>query len=721
MARKRADNPQSAAHFAFCCGGTILLGAFLLFQVQPIISKMILPWFGGSPMVWTTCLLFFQTLLLAGYAYAHLLTRNVTVSRQALVHVILVAGALFLLPITPGDEWKPVDGDQPTLRILTLLTVCVGLPYFLLAGTSPLIQSWFARVYPHRSPYRLYALSNAGSLAALISYPFLVEPALTSSSQGRLWSAAFGVYAMLCGVAVYGLWRGRSNLPHEELTQDSSRDTTTTPRARRVRIAWLLLPTLASVLLMSVTNHLCQNVAVVPFLWVAPLTLYLLSFIICFERDAWYVRPLFGAAAVLAVTAASYFVLGKYQQEFWDEMGRGDWWWRVMHSVVLETSIYLVLLFSLCMVCHGELVRLKPPPRQLTSFYLTIAAGGALGGLLVALVCPVVFSTHLELNLAILIGFSLAAYLSIVDANRGWLGGASPVIRGCLALLVAVVVIVVVWGQWEAWDREQGLVNDRNFYGVVSIREEFSNDPDRRGLALYHGDTLHGYQQLAQGKRQIPTTYYTERSGVGRALRVAGRQPAMRVGVVGLGTGTLACYGKSGDYFRFYEIDPVVIRLSETYFSFLEQSSADYDIVPGDARLSLEREDNQNFDVLVLDAFSGDTIPVHLLTVEAFEVYLQHLKPDGVIVAHVSSLYVDLIPVVMALARHHQLMDVMIHNTNDDPPLVAGAYWMLLTRNREFLEQDLIREVGQVTAETDELPLWTDQYNNLFRVLRGVD
>ncbi len=721
MAKNRTNRGQLTSHFAFCCGGTILLGAFLLFQVQPIISKMILPWFGGSPMVWTTCLLFFQMLLLAGYAYAHLLARYLTVPRQAVVHIVLVGGALFLLPITPGDGWKPLDGDQPMLRILMLLAVCVGLPYFLLAGTSPLVQAWFARVYPRRSPYRLYALSNAGSLAALISYPFLVEPALTNSGQGSLWSAAFGLYAVLCGTAVYGLWRGHFNSPADSATQDSVGETDQTPVTWRVRSAWLLLPTLASVLLMAVTSHLCQNVAVVPFLWIAPLTLYLLSFIICFERDAWYVRPLFGAAAVLAVTAASYFVLGKYQQEFWNEMGHGAWWWYVIHSVVLETSIYLAVLFLLCMVCHGELARLKPAPRQLTSFYLTIAAGGALGGLLVAIVCPVIFSTYLELNLIVLVGFLLAASLLFVDAYKGRLGDTSLLVRSCLVLLLVFVAVMVFWGQWEAWDREQGIVNDRNFYGVVSIKERFPDDPNHRGLALYHGDTLHGYQQLADGKQDVPTTYYTRLSGVGRALRVAGRQSPMRVGVVGLGTGTLACYGKSGDYFRFYEIDPLVIRLSQEHFTFLGQSPADYDIVPGDARLSLEREDNQNLDILVLDAFSGDTVPVHLLTVEAFEAYLRHLKPDGAIVAHVSSLYVDLVPVVMALARHYQLMDVIIRNDDDNPPLVASADWMLLTRSQRFLDQDLIREVSQTMTKTGQLPLWTDQYNNLFSVLRRAN
>jgi spermidine synthase len=704
--------------FAFGCSGTILLGAFLLFQVQPIISKMILPWFGGSPMVWTTCLLFFQTLLLAGYAYAHVLARSGTVFRQALFHVALVALALLLLPIVPGEAWKPADGSQPMLRILVLLGACVGLPYFLLAGTSPLVQTWFAQAYGQRSPYRLYALSNAGSLAALISYTVLVEPALATSAQGRLWSAAFAVYALLCAMILYKTRQVRLWVERPVVADASPPVAKYRPPTWPVRAAWLLLPTLASVLLMAVTDHLCQNVAVVPFLWIAPLTLYLLSFIICFERDAWYVRPLFAGGGVVAVMAASYFVLGSYQQGLWDELGYGAWWWYVTHSVLLETAIYSTLLFLLCMVCHGELVRLKPEPRRLTSFYLTVAAGGALGGLLVAVVCPLVFSSYLELNLAVVAGFLLAAGLLVVSAPRQWLRNTSRMMRGALGCLLVIIAAIVLWGQWAAWDREQGIVNERNFYGVVSVKERYPGDPGLWGLALYHGNTLHGYQHLAEAKRNLPTAYYAPGSGVGRALHVAGQSGPIRVGVVGLGVGTLAAYGRPGDTYRFYEIDPLVIRLAQQHFTFLQQCPAAWQIVPGDARLSLEREPDQQFDVLILDAFSGDTIPVHLLTSEAFAIYLRHVRPGGVIAAHVSSRYVDLIPVVMAQARRFNLPDVVIRTADEAPPSVAGANWMLLTRSVEFLKQEPVHSVAQVTAETDTLPVWTDQYSNLFGVLR---
>jgi hypothetical protein len=386
--------------------------------------------------------------------------------------------------------------------------------------------------------------------------------------------------------------------------------------------------------------------------------------------------------------------------------------------VLLETVIYLTMLFLLCMVCHGELVRLKPDPRRLTSFYLTIAAGGALGGLLVAVVCPLVFATYLELNLALVGGFLLAAALLIVSVPRNWVRNTSFLMRGCLGCLLVIVVAIVLWGQWEAWDREQGIVNERNFYGVVSVKERYPEDLDLWGMALYHGDTLHGYQHLSEAKRDLPTAYYTPGSGVGRALRAAGQDGPIRVGIVGLGVGTLAAYGRPADVFRFYEIDPLVIRLAQQHFTFLKQCPAAWETIPGDARLSLEREADQQFDLLVLDAFSGDTIPVHLLTSEAFAIYLRHLKPEGAIAAHVSSRYVDLIPVVMAQARRFQLADVVIRTAGENPPSAAGADWMLLSRSPEFFDAEVIHEVAQVTAVTSELPLWTDQYSNLFGVLR---
>ncbi len=718
---------RSAAGLSIGFAATVLLGAFLLFQVQPLFSKMILPWFGGSPAVWTTCLLFFQTVLLAGYAYAHGLSQVQPMSRQLVIHLTLAALALLLLPITPGGSWQPPDGTNPIGRILLLLTRHVGLPYLLLAATSPLVQTWFAAVYAERSPYRLYALSNFGSLAGLISYPFVVEPRLTTDRQGAIWSVAFGCYAVLCGWLALRL--RRLPLPGDAVPR-ASRSAAHGKHAMPAKYGlawWILPPALGSVLLMSITNHVCQNVAVIPLLWIVPLALYLVTFILSFEKERWYVRRWYAAAAMLAMLAASYLVLLRYLDGVFQSFGL-DWLWFVLtQNVVVEATVYLVILFLLCMICHGELVQRKPPPERLTSFYLAVSAGGALGGMLVALVSPLVFSSYLELNLSLLVGFGLALYVFADEARVHWFPHVSGLLRMAGVALAVAVSAIIVWGQWEAWDREGGLLSVRNFYGVMSVKERYPKKPEWRGLALYHGRTLHGFEHTLPAMRGRPTTYYTEDSGVGRALAAVRNRAPLRVGLVGLGVGTLAAYGKQGDYFRFYEIDDDVVRLARDYFSFLPQCAATVEVVAGDARLSLEREPSQQFDVLVLDAFSGDAIPVHLLTAEAFAVYLRHLRADGVIAAHISSRYVDLVPVVTAMARHFDLADAFLpwpdgdHGVNwaDEMGLsVTPSQWMLLTRNRQLLERSPIREAARTIPLERPLSLWTDQYNNLLEVLR---
>lgn len=719
---------RSAGWLAGWFAATILLGAFLLFQVQPLFSKLILPWFGGSPAVWTTCLLFFQTVLLAGYAYAHALSYVQSAWRQNLVHLTLAALALLLLPITPVDSWKPPDGTHAVWRILLLLTRYVGFPYFLLAATSPLVQAWFTAVYANRSPYRLYALSNLGSLGGLVSYPFLVEPALTTQRQGWLWSLAFGAYVVLCGVIALRL--RRLPLPPSPAAPKSSpasgRDAAAAVRWSAVG-CWIALPALASALLMSITNHVCQNVAVIPLLWIVPLTLYLLTFIICFEKERWYVRRWFAAAAILAVLTASYLVLFRYLDGLFESLGWKEMWWRLTHSVALEAAVYLAILFLLCMLCHGEVVRLKPHPRRLTAFYLAVSTGGALGGMLVAVVSPLIFSSYLELNLGLLIGFGLALYIVVRGARVRWYPNVSGVLRGAALALTAAVCVITAWGQWEAWDRERGLLRVRNFYGVLSVRERYPQKPEWSGLALFHGRTVHGFELRAANQRGKPTTYYTPESGVGRALVAVRNTEPLRVGVVGLGAGTLAAYGRAGDYFRFYEIDDDVTRLARQFFTFIPKCRAQVDIVAGDARLSLEREPPQRFDVLVLDAFSGDTVPVHLLTAEALAVYLRHLTADGVIAVHISSQYVDLVPVVITVAEHYHLKGAFVSWPQGSYTVrwaeemglsVTPSQWILLARTAELFERSPVREVAERTVIDRPVPLWTDQYNNLFQVLR---
>ncbi len=720
--------------FSAWCAATIFLGAFLLFQVQPVISKMILPWFGGSPAVWSTCLLFFQVLLLGGYAYADMLSRVEQPSRQAIVHLLLIGVALATLPITPAASWKPEDVARPVFHILLLLAFSVGLPYFLLSATSPLLQSWFARVYPDRSPYRLYALSNVGSLGALLTYPFVVEPAMTTSMQGNVWSVAFAVFAALCAALTIKLWRAGPLRDVVKRDGKSTSDTADVPPSWVTRLSWVLLPALGSILLLAVTNHLCQNVAVVPLLWILPLSLYLVSFIICFDREAWYVRRWFALGAVISVLAASYLAMGSILKEYLEQQGYGWQWAYYSKHVLVQAPVYSLALFFLCMVCHGELVRRKPHARRLTSFYLSVAAGGAIGGIVVALVCPLVFSSFFELNLALILGFVVALVALAVEAWQRWLAEATLMLRGAIGLTFLVVLAIVVVTQLTARDSERGLERARNFYGVVSVRERFREDDEMRGLALFHGDTLHGYQLDAEDRRDFPTSYYTVESGVGKTFRVSHTDRPLRVGAIGLGVGTIAAYAKPDDEFCFYEINPLVIELADKHFTFLKNAharGARIRFVQGDARLSLEQEelssapeDQQSFDVLVLDAFSGDSIPVHLLTREAFAVYLRRLSEDGVIAVHTSNRYLDLIPVVLRLAQHYNLENVVVRNRRAKELVIAPSDWVLLARNERFLQNDAFKERNESDEQVrrfnvdESVPLWTDQYNNLFQLIR---
>jgi len=670
-----------------------LVSAFLVFQVQPVISKSVLPWFGGSPAVWTTCMLFFQVLLFAGYAYAHLITRWLTPRFQGIVHFSLLALALLVLPITPAATWKPTGSEHPASYILLILLVNVGLPYFILSATGPLIQAWFSLHHQGRSPYRLYALSNIGSLAALLTYPFLVEPMLTTWDQGRIWSVGFCAFAVICGYLAARLWYAQS--ADGVILAEESRPEPR-PNSRSLSI-WLLLPALASVMLLATTNHVCQDVAVIPFLWVAPLSLYLLTFIICFDREHWYSRNWTAGLAVASVIALCVLI-------------------RYLHApkLLLEVGLYFTSMFLVCMVCHGELVRSKPSPRYLTMFYLMSSAGGALGGILVALVCPIVFSTNMELNLALIVAAAVSLVVFVGEARRTWLGTSTK--RRQIAWLGSFAVLLFVGvSQYDQLNRDT-IVTERNFYGVLHVERPSG----ARGNILVHGRTVHGFQFDHPKLKLRPTTYYSYGSGIGRTLHQQKTAAPLRIGAIGLGTGTVACYGQVGDLYRFYEINPAMVKIAREQYSFLSDSQAKVEVVLGDARLSLEREPNQDFDVLILDAFSSDSIPTHLLTREAFDVYNRHLKSDGVIAVHVSNRHLRLEPVVRKLAEHVGMDCIKINNPVDHVRVVLAAEWMLMTRDPEFPKHKVIHPVAIRDHESrdNEFPLWTDQYNNLFQIMK---
>ncbi|MBX3436486.1 MAG: fused MFS/spermidine synthase [Planctomycetaceae bacterium] len=707
--------------FGLLAAVTVVVSAFLLFQVQPVISKAILPWFGGSPAVWTVCLLFFQVTLLAGYTYAHLVISTFRADRAWWVHGPLLLVAIGLLPITPDDAWKPAADQSPVTGILLLLLANVGLPYFLLASTAPLVQVWYARVYPGRSPYRLYALSNAGSLGALLSYPFVVERTMTTQTQCVVWSMGFAAFAMVNGIL--SVVAGRTGGSGRHKTPRRVRPESAAPGSTRAswqdRIAWLLLPAMASLLLLAVTNHLCQQLLVVPFLWIAPLSLYLITFIICFDNERWYVPRWYGLLAAFSVLLVANMMLSASADALYGDLGvdlqLSSW----RSSIFVEAGLILLMQFLVSMVCHGELVRRRPAVSALTAYYLSIAAGGALGGAFVALVCPVIFNSYAEFKLSLLAGFLLAVAIVYREGRRSWFV-ALPVLRWVTLTVGAVGLFLV--GSVNS-GTATGLLVDarRSFYGVLSIQEFPFEDPSRAGIALYHGSTMHGYQLTAPDRRRQPTLYYAPETGVGLALTHYPRRGSgpMRVGVIGLGAGTLAAYGQPGDVIRFYEIDPEVIDVAREKFTFLRDSLAEVEIVPGDARLVLEREPPQAFDLLVVDAFSDDAIPTHLLSAEAFQLYLRHLKPDGVLAFHVSNRHLQLGYVVQRLADHFNMPTrYMIHQPEglrlENPP----SFWLLATTNDIILNDvDILKKSYVLGDAWRAVPLWTDQYSSLHGLL----
>jgi spermidine synthase len=662
----------------------IALSSFLLFLVQPLIARLILPWFGGGAAVWTTCMLFFQSLLLAGYAYAHASNAKLTARRQAILHIALLAAAAASLPIAPSERWKPLGGEEPISTILLLLGAAVGLPYLLLSATSPLVQAWFARAHPGANPYRLFALSNVASLAALIGYPLAVEPFLSNGEQVMGWSWLFGLFALLCAALA---WRSTAPAAASAAALPDA-----PPPKRSEVLHWLALSATGSVMLLAVTNHVTQNVAAIPLLWLAPLTLYLLTFILAFEGGLYRSEVFWSFCLAWLMGMAWLLVDTDYQFE-----------------LPVQLGVYLSGLFVTCLFCHGELYRLRPPPRHLTAFYLTVSAGGALGGLLVAVVAPLVFEGYYELGLAMAAVAFLAALrcaaLHQVARNMS------------LAVLMGVTGAAIYDGLRFAQDVRLAA---RNFYGVLRVREYGTPGEANHLRRLMHGVIMHGEQYLHPADRGRATSYYQHSSGIGAALLGRREHPGpMRVGVIGLGAGTLAAYGRQGDSYRFYDINPRVIDVAGREFTYLADSAAKIELELGDARLSLEHEPPQHFDVLAVDAFSSDAIPVHLITREALALYLRHMKADGIVAFHVSNRFLELVPVVARLARENGAHAVAVYEGSDEDESRTQSDWVLVSRDPQALKSREIVAAGAEPAEDrEELRTWTDDYSNLIQILK---
>lgn len=676
---------------------TIFLSAFLLFQVQPIIGKMILPWFGGSAAVWATCLLFFQSALLAGYLYSHGLIRKLGPKRQLMLHAGLLLLCLALLPIVPNPAWKPVSPDAPILRILGLLAATIGLPYFLLSTTGPLIQAWYVQANPGAVPYRLFALSNLGSMLALLAYPPLVEPNLTLRQQAVVWSWGFALFAAIC---LWTGWRSYKGAVAAQVAEAEPEVAVERPAGRQY-LLWIALAACPSMLLLSLTSHMSMDLAPIPFLWILPLTLYLLTFILCFDAEGWYRRIWFLAALPVALGVLAWL----------SQLGPAD-----RPDLKLTVGLYALAFFVVCMVCHGELSRRKPHPRYLTGYFLMVSVGGAVGGVFVALVAPSVFNAMYELPIS-LAACALVAGL-VVMMEPGWVFRKE--LMGWPAILVytAVACLLGYLGR-EIRDTVKGnIVVARNFYGEMRVKQ-YNGLYDWDGYrSLVHGAINHGEQYTHPARRREIATYYCPDTGLGLVMSARVLGSLQRVGIVGLGTGTVAAYGRMGDMYRFYEINPVVKEIANRDFWYLNNSEAAIEVVMGDARLSMEREPKENYDTLVIDAFSSDSIPVHLLTREAFELYFRHMKQDGVVAVHVSNRFIDLKPVVERAARALGKQTLVVETDDDTEGTCFGTTWMLVTANKAMLELEPFKKGGTKAEPAPWLPVWTDDYSNIFKVLK---
>ena len=744
---------------------TMSLSAFLLFQVQLIISKYILPWFGGSAAVWTTNILVFQLLLLAGYMYSHFVSEKLPPRAQARLHLILLAAALLAIlilsfgwpsAITPGPGWRPSDSQHPVRDVIAVTLLATGLPFFILSTTGPLLQRWFALQGGDARTYRLYSVSNLGSLLGLLTFPLVLEPLLRLKVQGALWSVLFAIFCAGCAWCAWNAPLGQKEIPEQNLAAPHEADS----KISYFRyLLWFLLAACASALLLATTNQLCQEIISLPLLWVVPLALYLLSFILCFDHPRWYRReilhPLFALSLFILCPAMVYAQ-------------------RTIELVVLP-----LLLFVSCMICHGELVRLKPAVRRLTAFYLAISAGGAFGGIFVAIVAPRIFRffTEFQLSLgacAVLllaclfldqhswiynpafwlpcilalgcaftafgIGEWIPAFAAVLQATQfyAWAFLAAALILSggyirrtaatskpgfrFVQLLVAAVTVLALVALYESDKPEPGLfLGERNFYGALRVYEL-----GQGGKALFHAHTLHG-AQLDPPYDHLPTAYYGPESGIGLLLRNHPKRNSgaggLRVGIVGLGAGTLAAYGQPGDYFRYYEINPQVVDLSQgphPVFTYLRDSAAKVDTQLGDARLLLQQEaaqgNSQKFDILVLDAFSGDAVPVHLLTKEAFDTYAVHLRDDNSIIAmHLSSRHINLLPVVEGLREYSHTYSLVKFADGSYPFL--ESLWVFLAKRPEALQVPGLSPNPPPYLPPVEPRLWTDDYSDIFRLI----
>ena len=689
-ARRSAEPAERSASAAFALPAraltyalAIFLGSTLLFLLEPIAAKRLVPLLGGSAAVWTTCLVFFQTALLLGYYLAHLLVTRTTPRTQVMVYVALLA--LSVVQLVRGvDPMLSASVDRPVLSVLTLLSGLIGLPFLTLSASSPLLQAWFARSAPkgRADPYGLFAISNIGSIVALLAYPWLIESRMTLRAQAILVTVVCALLAILAGVI--GASVRDANDDESAVGTDDAAGV-----AASTRILWVALAACASLLLAATTTHISQNVAALPLVWIVPLVAYLLSFVVAFSTRTWPSRR-----TVIGLAIAGLLANGAL-------LSRG-----VLDIPILPaTAAYCVSLFVLCLFLHRELHQRRPAPRQLTSFYFHVAAGGALGAILVGIVAPLALPGNYDFA----IGLFLTAVMGFVVAKSD-----GRLMRDVWAALLAGGIALVVT---QVHGDRGALARVRNFYGTVRVTHV--HEPDKADVrSLYHGVIVHGRQVFRVDLRRVPNTYYARNSGLGLALDQCCGDRSRRIGAIGLGTGTVAVYGTAKDTIRFYEINRAVEDIARSYFTYLADSPAYMELVRGDARVSLAAEPPQRYDVLIVDAFSGDAVPAHLLTAQALDIYRRHLAPGGIIAFHVSNTFLALAPVVKQLADHAGMQAVRVTSPEDLSIQVLASEWVLVTANARFLANPAVVCARQPIVVPAGLRLWTDDYSSLFPIIQ---
>jgi hypothetical protein len=666
-------------------GTTVFLGAFLLFLVEPMAAKQLLPVLGGSSAVWLTCLVFFQVTLLLGYLYAHWITRCQASGWRQHVYLVTLGAAVVLLAaqrIFPA-ALSP-SSDHPVATIFSTLAYTIGLPFLLLGATSPLLQLWFLRSRGGGIPYRLFALSNTGSFLALLAYPFVVEPNLTLRFQRTLWSLGFVVYAILCAVLAR---QTRSATSTVEMPSES-----TTLRTRTTtRWLWFLLPMAAATQLSAVTAHLTVNIAAIPLLWMLPLAAYLLTFVLAFEFPNLYRRGVIVRLLVVMLASLGYAI------------SKTD----VSLPIGVAILFFLIECFLAGLFCHAETYALRPQRgSETTLFYLLIAAGGAAGTFFIGIASPLIFSANYDLAISFFVTAALAIAVTWKD---GW---PQRLLWSTATALLFVFALMLR----TAYARDS-MLEVRNFYGSLRVKETTTAQADPERMLL-NGTIQHGTQIFAPNLSRLPTTYYSTDSGIGLTLRFCCDGRPRNIGVIGLGAGTLAAYGHPGDRIRFYEINPLVLPIAQNLFTYLRDSAAQITIADGDARTSLQREAPQQFDVLAVDAFSGDAIPLHLLTNQAIALYKKHLTPGGILAFHVSNQYLNLAPEIAQLAIAANMQSRLVESLGDDATGSYRSTWVLLSNSPTFFTRPEITAATTETPTTPRLRPWTDDYSSLLPILQ---